>query len=239
MASESRRAIGTLNEKPLHAALKVWYARAGDQLEVLIDGYVVDIVRGDELIEIQTGNFAGIARKMLALVDRYRVRLVLPIAREKWIVKLAPDGETQLSRRKSPKRGAFEDVFHELVSFPELLANPHFSVEVLLTQEDEIRRYDGARAWRRHGWVVCERRLIDVVDRRLLDSPADASALLPTALAEPFTTADLARALARPRRLAQRMAYCLRRMGAIESAGKRRNAILYVRAGTAQQVRAA
>ena len=229
MVRESQRAIGTLNEKPLHAALKAWYARAGDQFEAVIDGFVVDIVRGDELIEIQTGNFAAISRKMLALTDHHHVRLVLPIAREKWIVKLAPDGEAQLSRRKSPKRGAVEDVFHELVSFPELLANPAFSLEVLLTQEDEIRRYDGTRGWRRHGWVVCERRLIGVVARRLLESPADASALLPTGLAEPFTTADLACALARPRRLAQRMAYCLRKMGTVEAAGKRGNAILYVR----------
>ena len=42
--------IGTLNEKPLHAALKAWYAQPGDRLEVAVDGFVVDIVRGDLLI---------------------------------------------------------------------------------------------------------------------------------------------------------------------------------------------
>ena len=49
------------------------------------------------------------------------------------------------------------------------------------------------------------------------------------ALIEPFTTSDLAAALAKPRILAQEMAYCLRKMGAITPVGKRRNAILYSR----------
>ncbi len=53
---------------------------------------------------------------------------------------------------------------------------------------------------------------------------------MPPVLAEPFTTADLAAALSRPRRLAQQMAYCLREMGIIAPVGKHRNAILYVRA---------
>ena len=51
----SMNTIGTLNEKPLHAALKDWCARPGDQFEVFVDGFVVDIVRGNLLIEIQTG----------------------------------------------------------------------------------------------------------------------------------------------------------------------------------------
>jgi len=32
--------------------LKQWYARPGDQLEVELDGFIVDIVRGEQLIEI-------------------------------------------------------------------------------------------------------------------------------------------------------------------------------------------
>ncbi len=52
--------IGTLNEKPLHAALKEYYAKPDDQFEVSVDGFVIDIVQGDLLIEIQTGNFASI-----------------------------------------------------------------------------------------------------------------------------------------------------------------------------------
>lgn len=222
--------IGTLNEKPLHAALKEWYARPDDRLEVKVGGFVIDIVRDDLLIEIQTRGFSSLKQKLDTLVTHHPVRLVYPIAREKWIVKLADDEGNQLSRRKSPKRGILQDVFAELVSFPHLLQEPNFSLEVLLIQEDEFRRYDRRRGWRRGGWVTHERRLLQVVDRQLFETPADVGSLLPPTLAEPFTTADLAAAIGRPRRLAQRMAYCLREMGIISQAGKRGNALLYVRA---------
>ena len=44
--------IGLLNEKELHASLKQWYARPGDRFEIPVDGFVIDIVRDDLLIEI-------------------------------------------------------------------------------------------------------------------------------------------------------------------------------------------
>ncbi len=223
--------IGTLNEKPLHAALKEWYAQPGDRFEVPVDGYVVDILRGDLLVEIQTGGFSSLKRKLAVLTQGHRVRLVYPVAREKWLLKMPPNGHGPARRRKSPKRGSFEDVFNELVSFPALLANSHFSVEVLLIQEEETRRYEGGRRWRRRGWVVESRDLLRVVGRRLFETPADMVALLPGDLSEPFATGDLAVAIGRPRRLAQRMAYCLREMGAIEVVGKRRSAFLYARVG--------
>ncbi len=223
--------IGSLNEGSLHAALKDWYAQPGDQFEVPVDGYFVDIVRGDLLVEIQTRSFSSIKGKLTDLVERHRLRLVYPVAREKWIVKLAGEGRTRFSRRKSPKRGAFEDLFGELVSFPQLLANPNFALEVLLTQEEELRRHDPARAWRRRGWITHDRRLLRVVDQRLFGTPEAVAALLPAGLAEPFTTSDLASALGKPRRLAQRMAYCLREMGVITQVGKQGNAILYARIG--------
>jgi hypothetical protein len=224
--------IGTLNEKPLHAALKEWYARPGDRLEVPVDGFIVDIVRGELLIEIQTGNFAAIKRKLAALTSQHPVRLIYPIPQEKWIVKVSKNGNGHLSRRKSPKRGALEHLFVELVSFPKLLSNPGFSLDVVLTQEDELRRYDGRRAWRRKGWVTQERRLLAVVGQRAFGTPADMLTLLPVDLIEPFTTSDLATAITQPRWLAQKMAYCLRKMGAIMPVGKQGNAILYVRALT-------
>jgi hypothetical protein len=226
---QAARVIGTLNEKPLHAALKEWYARPDDRFEVPVDGFVVDIVRGDLLVEVQTGNFSGIKRKLAVLAARHPVRLVYPIAREKWIVKLAPNRRDRVSRRKSPKRGAVEHVFKELVSFPQLLSDPNFSLDVLLIQEEESRRYDGKRGWRRKGWVTHERRLLEVVGRRLFETPADMGALLPSSLTEPFTTAELAAAIARPRWLAQKMAYCLREMGEIAQVGKRGKAILYTK----------
>lgn len=225
----SANLISTLNESPLHADLKSWYARPGDQLEMEVEGFIVDIVREGLLIEVQTSNLSSLKRKLHVLADDYPVRLVYPVPRDKWIVKLAEDGTSVQSRRKSPKRGQIEDLFRELVSVPKLLSHPNFSLDVLLIQEEELRRYDGSRAWRRRGWVTHERRLLKVLERKRFNTPADLAELLPPDLAEPFTTSDLAVAIARPRRLAQQMAYCLRKIGRIEVVGKQGNAILYRR----------
>ena len=156
-----------LNEKSLHTALKEWYAQPNDRFEVPVDGFVVDIVRGDLLVEIQTRNFSAIKRKLTKLTVRHPVRLVYPIAREKWIVKLTEGASSQFSRRKSPKRGSIEHVFEELVSFPGLLLNPNFSIELLFIQEEEVRQHDTTRRWRRKGWVTYQRRLLQVMEQRL------------------------------------------------------------------------
>jgi GNAT superfamily N-acetyltransferase/ribosomal protein S25 len=233
LARSLKDSIGLLNEKPLHAALKQWYAQSNDRFEVLVDGFVIDIVRDDLLIEIQTGSFSKIKQKLVDLVARYPVRLVYPIAREKWLVKLPKEGKGQSSRRKSPKRGRIEEMFRELVSFPELFLDRNFSLEVLLIQEEEVRRYDGRRGWRRKGWVTEERRLLAVVEQRLFETAEDVSALMPRELPSQFTTSDLAKALGIQRWLAQKMAYCLREMGEITTVGKRGRSILYVRADSA------
>jgi hypothetical protein len=219
--------IGLLNEQPLHAALKAWYAQPGARFEVEVDGFVVDILQGELLVEIQTGNFSSVKEKIKALVGRHRLRLVYPIAREKWLLKLPKEGGGETRRRKSPKRGRVEEVFKELVSFPELMCSAHFSLEVLLIQEEQVRRYNPARRWRNRGWVTVERRLLSVGGRQLFEGPGDMAAILPPDLPQRFTTADIARAMGAPRWLAQKTAYCLRKMNAIVELGKQGRSKLY------------
>ena len=222
--------IGLLNEKPLHASLKTWCAQPGDQFETVVDGFVIDIVRDDLLLEIQTCSLASIKAKLTNLVRLHHVRLIYPIAQEKWIVKLAKEGSRCVTRRKSPKTGRVEDLFREMVSFPQLLLNPNFSLEVLLIREEEARRYEGKRGWRRRGWVTEERRLLEVVDQRLFETPADWLELLPEGLGS-FTARDLAEAMDIREELAQKMAYCLRKVRVINLIGKRGRANLYAAAG--------
>ena len=159
--------VGLLNEKPLHASLKAWYAQPDDRFEVAVDGSVIDILRGELLVEIQTRSFWALKRKLEKLVVSHPVRLVFPIAIEKWIIRLSDDGDVQEGRRKSPKRGSILELFRELVSFPHLISHPNFALEVLLIQEEEVRQQGLARNWRRRGWGTVERRLVQVVERRL------------------------------------------------------------------------
>lgn len=219
--------IGTLREKPLHAALKRWYSRPGDGIEVPVEGYVIDLVRDGLLIEVQTSGFSSMHRKVAALLGGgHRIRIVHPIAVDRIIVRIGPDGEI-LSRRRSPRHGAATDVFRELVSFPELLTHGSLEIEVVLTTEEEHRRHTPGRAWRRKGWSIAERHLVEVHGSSMLSDGRDLAALLPADLPDVFTTVELASGLGRPLRSAQQMAYCLRKTGVIVADGKRGNSIVY------------
>ena len=221
--------IGTLNEGALHAQLKEWYRRPGDLLEQPAGGFIVDLVRGDLLVEIQTGGFAPLRRKLELLAQEHPVRLVAPVPLGRRIVRLSDEGEV-LSARRSPRRGRIEDVFSRLVSIPSLLCLPRFELEIVLTHEDELRVHRPGKAFRRRGWVVTGRRLVSIEEHRLLATPADAAGLLPLALPELFDTAELAHAAGIERRLAQQMTYCLRAMGVLDTAGKRSGAVVHRRA---------
>ncbi len=216
-----------MQETSLHYALKEYYASTGSIKESPVDGYWIDVHSGNLLIEIQTRNFAALKPKLSDLLERHRVRLVHPIAQEKWIIKLPPQGDAPLYRRRSPRHGSPLDVFFELVHIPNLLAHPNFSLEILLIQEEEIRRGDGRGSWRRSGVSIVDRRLIGVIDRILLENPADMISFLPPRLAQPFSNQDLALALNISRRLAGKMTYCMQMLGVIIICGKRNRANLF------------
>jgi hypothetical protein len=222
----SPNTIGTLNEKHLHAQLKTWYTQPGDLQEVTVDGYIIDVQRADQLIEIQTKNFSSIKRKMMKLAETYRIRLVHPIPRERWIIKVDDSGSQVAPRRKSPKRGEVIDVFSELVSFPALMKQANFSLEVILIQEEQIRQFGKTRR-RRDRWIVQERRLLDVLECHTFKTPDDFLSLLPDGLPGHFTTKNLADAMGRPAWFTRKVVYCLKHMEVISQCGKQGRSMLY------------
>ena len=106
------------------------------------------------------------------------------------------------------------------------MSHQNFSLEVLLTREEETRRFDRRRRWRAKGWVTEERRLLEVMDRKVFDGPASWLALI-ALRNEPFTSRDLAHAIGVRLDLAQKMTYTLREAGCVKPAGKRGRAVLY------------
>lgn len=219
--------IGTQNERSLHKALKGWYALPGDNLEVKVDGSVIDLVRGDLLIEIQTRNFSAIRRKLRTLTERHKLRLIYPIAVEKWITRLDAQGNSILGKRKSPKRGDLLDLFDELVAVPELIDSDNFELDILLIREEEVRWADGNGSWWRRGHSVRDRKLIEVVETVPFRARQDFLRFFPTDLAQPFTNKDLARAIGRPIHQVRRMTYCFKKMGLILPVGKNKNEFLF------------
>jgi hypothetical protein len=215
-----------MTEYSLHSEIKDWYMVSGDELEVKVEDFIVDIIRGKLLIEIQTGNFSAIKKKLIQLLSNNHVRLVYPIAKLKWIVHVSRLGEF-VRRRKSPKKGKLTDLFYELVYAPSLIKDRNFSFEVLLIEEEEVRCNDGRGSWRRRGVSVKDRKLLNVFDRVIFEGSQDFLEFLPEELGGYFTNKVLALKLGISVRLAQKITYCLRKMGAISIAGKKRNELLF------------
>ncbi|MCZ6853667.1 MAG: hypothetical protein O7G86_07090 [Gammaproteobacteria bacterium] len=220
--------IGTLNEGPLHQALKSLYTAEDAVQEVSVGSYVADVRGADDVLyEIQTGGFANLKKKLGTLVEQHRVVLVHPIAKVRYIVKLPVGEDEEATRRRSPKRGCIADIVSELVSIPQLLNHPNFELEVVLIEEDEFRVFEPKKVRGRRGWRVVQRRLVEVLEKHRFCSAADLFCLVPGELPDTFTTLDLAEAMQQPRWMAQKLAYCLREAGEITLCGKEGNALCY------------
>jgi hypothetical protein len=208
-----------MQETTLHADLKEIYRLESGQAETWVDGYLIDVVRPDLLVEIQTRSFGALKQKLENLLVDHPVRIVHPIAKEKFIILRSMDGNV-IWRRRSPKKGKIEDLFSELVYIANWASHPNFSCEVLLTSEDEQRLQDGQGSWRRKGVSLQDRRLNRIIERHLFLSPKDYLRLLPEPLDVPFTNNQLAEILSIPHRLASKMTYTLAQIGVIEIIGK-------------------
>ena len=138
--------IGTQSEGSLHAALKLMLSQPGDRFEVPMGGFVVDLVRGDTCIEVQTGVFAAMGNKLDRLLGDHHVHIVHPIAVGSWIER------RDMPTRKSPKKGCVHDVFGELVSVPTILDHPNLTIEVFLVEVDVVKVADPTMRRRRGGW---------------------------------------------------------------------------------------
>lgn len=217
-------------ETALHRELKERFGPAsGGRLEVTLGAFRIDAVTQDGmLVEVQSGALGPLRSKLERLLKTSSVRVVKPVIVAKRIVRRARRDGVDVSARCSPKRTSIFDVFDDFIGLASLFPHPRLTVDVLAVEVDEVRI---ARK-RRPGYEVVDRRLRSVVSSITLNQAADLWKLLPVTPDGAFTTRQLADVLARPLPFAQRVAYCLRLSGAVESVGKVGNHRLYHRADT-------
>lgn len=186
-----------------------------------LGGFVVDIRRGNLLIEIQTASFAAMGRKLDHLLSDYSILIVHPIAAETFLHK--PGARP----RRSPKRNDIFSLFDELVSVPTILDHPNLAIEALLVDVDKIQQEDPDLRRRRGGWRTVDRRLRQIRTRHRFESIADLVDLVPRGLGPRFTTAELAEAAGTTRARAQRLAYCMRANGVFDPIDRERRGVVY------------
>lgn len=217
-----------MKEYSLHSEIKSLYSIPGDRFEVRTGDYIVDILRGDMAIEVQTKNFSALKGKLRVLAGRGPVRLVYPLPERRWITHITKDGAV-IKRRRSPRRGALTDVFRELVMIPEMPGEENFSLEVLFIDEEEVRCADGRGSWRRRGVSIKDRRLLRVNSRVLFRGRDDYLRLLPGCLGEPFTNREFALSASIPLGSAQQITYCLRKSGILRAVCTKGRALAFQR----------
>ena len=216
-------------ETSLHRELKAIYAGDDSLQEVACEGYRIDAVRRGQLIEVQHGSLAAIRDKVRSLLENHRVRVVKPLVARKLLVKKSRRQGEVISRRYSPKRCQWTDIFDDLVYFVSVFPHQRLVLEVALIEVEEWR-YPGHGRRRRHregDFQVEDQKLLRVVQTRQFKRASDFCKLLPDGLPATFHTGQMAEGLGIRRWMAQRMAYCLRETGAIRIVGKQGNAILY------------
>lgn len=226
-ADRLREGIGTLGEKTLHAVLKYFYQPDAAYHEQKIGSYFADIAKDGEIIEIQTRQLYRLQKKVAAFLEMgYRVTVVHPIPRHRWLYWIGEDG-TLSNRRKSPKTGRPHSALPELAALRELPDHPNLTLSVLMLDVEDFRNLDGWSRDKKKGSTRFERMPVTYVEEILLRSPEDWRQLLPPSLPSPFTAAEFYKKGSYPTRGGY---YALKRMealGIVRQIGMKGKAFLY------------
>jgi hypothetical protein len=219
--------IGILNEHSLHADLKRWLQQPDDLFEVPLGRYVVDILRGEQVLEVQTSQLKRLQTKLIDLTTNRAVTVVYPLLGKCWLYR--PTLLHKPQRRLSPKHENWLSLFTELVYCPNLLNLPNLTVQLVLVEAEQHLTRNPERGWRKKAWLVQDTRLVTVLETRCLCCATDWWQFLPNTLPESFSSVHLAANLNCSTPLAGKILYTFWRAGWLERQGKAQRAWLYRR----------
>jgi len=221
--------IGTKNESSLHRTLKYQYAGTGGKTEAAVGDFVADGINAlGEYIEVQTGSFAPLIKKVKEFTSLGKVRIIHPIAVTKKIEVCDKKGRF-LYRRKSPKKGSHWDIFDALLHAPELPLNKRVTIELVMLDVIEKRIKDGKGSWRRRGISVKDREMSAFREKIIFKKPKDYLRFIPFKKNEEFTVSSLAKKAEITADTARKALYVLTKMKLVKRIGKIRRAWVYTR----------
>ena len=219
--------VGTLSEKLVHRTLKYYFEPCEEYHEIDVLGSIVDVKRGDEIIEIQTRSFDRLKLKLEKLLPVYSVNVIYPVIVEKNVHWIDPESGERVSVRKSSKKGRATDVLAELYHIREHLSNSGFKLTLVLLSADEFRVLDG------YGKEKKKRATkVDIIPKELFDvlefsNEAELKKYILNVLPDNFTAKQLNSSFhLRPRQFSLALKLLLS-LGVVRQVGKVRNAHFY------------
>ncbi len=134
-----KESIGTKKERTLHQYLKYYFCEEKEYHEQKCLGFIVDILKDNKVIEIQTSSFNTMRKKLNKLLPHYSITIVYPIIQEKIIHSFDEEG-VLYSTKKSPKKEHALKIGKELYKISDVLNhnNIHFVCVILKVEEYRI-----------------------------------------------------------------------------------------------------
>jgi hypothetical protein len=131
--------VGTLNEKPIHAALKRYFSTVPDR-EAKIGQYYADAAGENGVYEIQTANWGALKNKLGVFLEATHVTVVYPF--EQRVHNISIDEQTGELLKKSPVRNNknMQSFFLELYRIKEFLTHPNLTVCIAGLEVERINR---------------------------------------------------------------------------------------------------
>ncbi|NLL76719.1 MAG: hypothetical protein GX235_05680 [Clostridiales bacterium] len=223
----TRDGIGTLQEKTVHAILKNYYAPDPAMHEVSLQNYVADIYTGEEIIEIQNGNFYKIRSKLEAFLEEYPVTVVYPIPHTKWLIWIDEVTGELSKKRKSPVTGNAYLAFNELYRIKPYLKNANLKFCFPLMDVEEYRLLNGWSSDKKKGSCRHDRIPVALFEEVIIERKEDYLQFLPYELPPEFTSADLAKKAKIPLKTANLVLNILHFMEVVKRIGKSGRFFLY------------
>lgn len=225
-AQQKSWGIGTLREKPVHAAIKYTVEPNDSYHEVRIGSFVADVVTEQGIVEVQTRSLHSLKKKLAHFLEQGKVTVIHPMAQRNYIAWVDEEsGEVTAPRRSSHSKKPY-DSFYELMYLRELLLHPNLSMEFWMLDVEEYRFLNGYGKDKKSHATRYQQMPKDLLDIVRCHCGEDFLNLLPE-VPEVFTRKQLKDAAKRTDRWAQRAIYTLEQMNLLERAGKEKNAILY------------
>lgn len=223
----SKKGIGTLGEKTLHAVLKNYYEPFEQNHEIKVGRFVADIVGEQGVIEIQTRSFGSLLEKLDNFLEFCDVTVVYPLPALKYVAWLDIDTGEIGEKHKSPKKCRIYDAFKEIIRIKYVLDNPRFHLVLCFLEMDEIRYLNGWSENKKRGSSRCDRIPKDIIEEVRFDCVEDYRRFLPDGLPEEFTSAHYAKACRINKQIASNGLNILNYLGLVERVGKKGNSFIY------------
>ncbi len=232
--ARERVSIGTLSEKSLHAAIKLYFEPHSDCQEIAIGDFVADIVGEKGIIEIQTRAFSRMKKKLSQFLAAAPVTVVYPVIVNKTVICVDSNTGAVTSKRKSPKHGSIYSLFDELWGIKEFICNKNLSICLMLIDAEEIRVYGGTaskyggKKQRSHkGYFQSDRIPTKLHNEIYLKCIEDYMIFVPQGLPEQFTVKDFSSASGLSNFSAGQTIRTLKDIGVLTHAGKQGRAYIY------------